>query len=285
MRRRILATTLFLTTSFLICHANPSTPIGQQSVQQRPFEPSVGQQGKDVIWVPTRDELVDTMLDMAKVTQSDYLVDLGSGDGRIVIAAAKRGARALGVEYNPEMVELSRRNAREAGVADRASFIQADIFETDFSKATVVTMYLLSSLNLKLRPKILEMKPGTRIVSHAFTMEDWEPDQTSNVSSGSAYLWIVPAKVAGTWTWQTGSGNAELTLTQTFQKIDGTMKVDGRELAVNGEKLEGDRISFSVVEGKAGTREYAGRVNEKSIEGTTKAGTGNASKWTASRRL
>ena len=145
--------------------------------QQKEYEPSVGQEGKDVIWVPTPEELVQAMLDLAKVTPNDYVMDLGSGDGRIVIAAAKRGARATGIEYNPDMVELSRRNAEKAGVSARAAFMKADIFETDLSKATVITMYLLPSLNLKLRPTILDLKPGTRIVAHNFAMGDWEAEK------------------------------------------------------------------------------------------------------------
>ena len=146
---------------------------------QKPYEPQVGQEGKDVIWVPTPQGLVDKMLDMAKVTSSDYIIDLGSGDGRTVITAAKRGARATGIEYNPDMVELSKANATKAGVSAKAAFMKADIFESDFSEATVITMYLLPQLNVKLRPKILDLKPGTRIVSHAFTMEEWMADQTS----------------------------------------------------------------------------------------------------------
>jgi SAM-dependent methyltransferase len=161
------------------------------------FEPSIGQEGKDVIWVPTPDSLVEAMLDVAKVTPSDYVIDLGSGDGRIVIAAAKRGARAVGFEFNPDMVALSRRNAEKEGVSDKATFVNADLFESDFSKATVITMYLLPQLNLKLRPKLLDLKPGTRIVSHAFTMGEWNPDKTVEREGRTAYLWIVPAKTEG----------------------------------------------------------------------------------------
>src|SRR5213075_2193321 len=170
------------------------------------FEPEVGQPGKDVVWVPTPQVVVDKMLDMAKVTSADFVMDLGSGDGRTVITAAKRGARALGIEYNPEMVALSQENAAKAGVEGKAQFMKADLFETDFSKATVITMFLLPDINLKLRPKILDMKPGTRIVSNSFTMGDWKEDEKvelgsnagCNVSWCTALLWIVPAKVAGT---------------------------------------------------------------------------------------
>src|SRR5688572_4601475 len=175
-----------------------------QSTQRAPaaYEPTVGQEGKDVVWVPTPQALVDKMLDMAKVTPADYLMDLGSGDGRTVITAAKRGVRATGVEYNPDMVALSQRAAEKEKVTSRANFMKADLFETDFSKATVITMFLLPDINLKLRPKILNLKPGTRIVSNTFTMGDWKADQTETVDNGcssswcTALLWIVPAKVA-----------------------------------------------------------------------------------------
>jgi precorrin-6B methylase 2 len=170
--------------------------------QAKPFEPTVGQAGKDVVWVPTPQALVEKMLDLAKVTPQDFLMDLGSGDGRTVITAAKRGLRAQGIEYNPDMVELSKRNATAAGVADKATFVKADLFETDFSKAQVVTMFLLPSINLRLRPTILNMKPGTRVVSNSFTMEAWQADATTTVEGDcttwcTAYLWIVPAKAEG----------------------------------------------------------------------------------------
>jgi SAM-dependent methyltransferase len=267
-----------LTVLFVLALLVPLT--AQQTDKGQKFQPSVGQAGKDVIWVPTPEELVAAMLDMAKVTASDFVIDLGSGDGRIAIAAAKRGARAMGIEYNPDMVALSRENAQEAGVADKATFRQADIFETDFSKATVVTMYLLPDLNLRLRPKILDLKPGTRIVSHAFTMDDWEADQTADVEYRTAYLWIVPAKVAGTWSWTTASGAAELRLIQTFQKIEGTLKAGGKEWPIRNGKLDGEKIGFSVEEGPSTVREYSGVVKGNVITGTAK---GTAGAWTATR--
>lgn len=239
------------------------------------FEPYVGQQGKDVIWVPTDENLVEAMLNVAGVTRRDYVMDLGSGDGRIVIAAAKRGARAVGFEFNPDMVELSRRTAEKEGVSDRASFVNADLFASDFSQATVITMYLLPQLNLKLRPIILDLKPGTRIVSHAFDMGDWSADQTVQQEGRTAYLWIVPAKVQGIWTWEEDSGSAALNLTQTYQNLNGFLKVNGKELKIQDAKLEGDQISF-----RADDREYAGRVNGKSIEGTVKRN-GTQQQWQA----
>ncbi|HUF39329.1 MAG TPA: class I SAM-dependent methyltransferase, partial [Anaerolineales bacterium] len=177
---------------------------GAATAQRKPYEPEVGQTGKDVVWVPTPQALVDKMLDMAKLTPQDFVIDLGSGDGRTVITAAKRGSRALGIEYNPEMVELSKRKADDEGVSDKATFVKADLFESDFSKAQVITMFLLPSINLKLRPKLLDLEPGTRIVSNSFTMEEWEADQTETINEDctswcTALLWIVPAKVEGSW--------------------------------------------------------------------------------------
>jgi SAM-dependent methyltransferase len=241
------------------------------------FEPEVGQAGKDVIWVPTAQALVDKMLDMAGVTAKDYVVDLGSGDGRTVISAAKRGATAHGIEYNPKMVELSKFNAEKEGVAAKATFEQADIFKTDFSKADVVTMFLLSSLNVRLRPTILDMKPGTRVVSNTFDMGDWKADEEAVVSEGctsycKAYFWIVPAKVDGTWVTDRG----ELTLKQSYQTFSGTLKNGNVITPVTGGKLKGTEISFT-----AGGTEYTGTVNGSTIEGMTKAG----DKWQAKRGI
>jgi SAM-dependent methyltransferase len=227
------------------------------------YQPSVGQEGKDVIWVPTPQALVEKMLDMAKVTSKDYVIDLGSGDGRTVIAAAKRGARALGIEYNPDMVELSKRNAAKEKLGDKASFVKADLFESDLSQASVITMFLLPDINIKLRPKILNLKPGTRIVSNTFTMGDWAADDTVNVKDDCAsycvaYLWIVPAKVEGTWQMPQG----ELALKQTYQMLSGTLKSGNVAAPITG-KVNGDLITFT-----AGGMEYNGRVASNTIEGT-----------------
>jgi precorrin-6B methylase 2 len=245
-----------------------------QATQTKPFEPTVGQAGKDVVWVPTPQTLVDRMLDLAKVTPQDFLMDLGSGDGRTVITAAKRGARAQGIEYNPDMVELSKRNATAAGVSDKANFVKADLFETDFSKAQVVTMFLLPSINLRLRPKILEMKPGTRVVSNTFTMDDWQADETSTVSEDctswcTALLWIVPAKVEGTWQLPQGA----LTLTQKFQMVSGTF--DGKPISDG--RLRGEDFTFT-----AGGAKYTGKVNGNSMSGSVSGGGGG--KWSATRK-
>ncbi len=189
----------------LILAAAPAFAQATQTQKPQPFQPQVGQGGKDVVWVPTPQTLVDKMLDMAGVTSQDFVMDLGSGDGRTVITAAKRGARAMGIEYNPDMVELSKQNAEKAGVTGRAEFVKADLFETDLSKATVITMFLLPDINLRLRPKILDLKPGTRVVSNTFTMEDWNADEIATVGEDctswcTALFWIVPAKAGGTWT-------------------------------------------------------------------------------------
>jgi hypothetical protein len=247
-----------------------------QTQTAKPFEPQVGQQGKDVVWVPTPQAVVDKMLDMAKVTPQDYVIDLGSGDGRTVITAAKRGARAHGIEYDPNMVELSKRNAASAGVDDKTTFEKADLFESDFSKATVVSMFLLPSINMRLRPKLLELTPGTRVVSNSFTMEDWQPDETAKVENGcvqwcTALLWIVPAKVEGTWRLPHG----ELTLKQQFQMLSGTLTNGASPTPISDAKMRGDQIVFS-----AGGVQYTGRVNGNTLEGTTSRGSAG---WRATR--
>jgi len=225
------------------------------------YEPEVGQPGKDVVWVPTPQAVVDKMLDLARLTPKDYLIDLGSGDGRTVITAAKRGARALGIEYNPDMVELSKKNASAAGVTERAEFMQADLFEMDLSRATVITMFLLPDINLKLRPKLLGLRPGTRIVSNTFTMGDWQPDAKQTVEScdGSwctALFWIVPARVAGQWRLPQG----ELTLKQSFQMLSGTLTNGERTVPIKG-KVRGEEIVIT-----AGSKEYHGRYDGKQVE-------------------
>jgi len=266
---RMLAVRLVLLSALVTLSG--ATAVAQTATQTKPFEPYQGQPGKDVVWVPTDQRLVDKMLDMAKVTPQDFLMDLGSGDGRTVITAAKRGLRAQGIEYNPDMVALSKRNATAAGVTERAQFVQADIFETDFSKATVLTLFLLPQLNLRLRPTILNMKPGTRVVSNSFNMAEWEADQTEtipncSVSFCTAMLWIVPAKVAGNWQ----LGTDTLTLDQNFQMVSGKL---GSAVLSEG-KLNGADITFT-----AGGKKYTGKVDGNSMSGTI-AGGGS---WTAKK--
>jgi Methyltransferase domain len=266
IRRSLSAFFLSVLVSGACAHAQPA---------KQEFEPRVGQEGKDVIWVPTPQALVEKMLDMGKVTAKDFVIDLGSGDGRTVITAAKRGVKARGIEYNPDMVELSKRNAAKAGVSDKAQFVKADLFESDFSQATVITMFLLPDINMRLRPKILDLKPGTRIVSNTFTMGDWKADDTVTVTDDcasycTAYLWIVPAKVEGTWRLPQG----ELALKQTFQVISGSLKNGSNVVQIANGKLNGNQITFN-----AGGSSYTGRVNGNTMEG----GVSSGANWKATR--
>ena len=231
------------------------------------YRPSSGQAGKDVVWVPTPQALVDRMLDMARVGKNDYLVDLGSGDGRTVITAARRGVRAHGIEYNPDLVALARRNAAEASVTHLASFENADIFETNFSKASVVPLFVLSSLNVKLRPTLLAMRPGTRVVSNTFDMDDWQPDEQINAGGNCtawcrAFKWVVPARVGGTWRMPDG----ELRLSQTYQMLSGELTVGGKSIPISNARMDGVRISFTAA-GRRYTGEVAGAGIKGSIDG------------------
>jgi SAM-dependent methyltransferase len=240
---------------------------------EKPFEPIVGQAGKDVVWVPTPPALVEKMLDMAKVTSQDFVMDLGSGDGRNIIAAAKRGARALGVEYNEDMVKLSQGIAAKEGVGDKAKFVQGDMYEADISQATVLALFLLTENLNKLAPKFLQMKPGTRIVINGFGIDGWDPDVTdrSDGDCGSwctAHLFIVPAKVEGNWRLPQG----QLTLEQKFQKVSGTLNTGGTSVPIADGRLSGDMIRFTV----SGTS-YTGRVNGDTIQG-------NDGAWSAKRQ-
>jgi hypothetical protein len=242
------------------------------------YVPEIGQKGKDVVWVPTPQELVDTMLSMAKVTAVDFVIDLGSGDGRTVISAAKKGAHALGIEYNPDLVALSRKNAELEGVRGMTEFIEADLFEYDLSKATVITMFLLPEINLKLRSRLLDLKPGTRLVSNTFPMGDWEADYEVTTpenwnSWNTALLWIVPAKVNGTWK----LGTQELTIRQEFQMIYGKLANGSNLATISNGRLRGNEITFSI----NGTL-YLGKVDGNKMEGTYFKD-GKELKWSASR--
>lgn len=235
------------------------------------YRPSVGQPGKDVVWVPTPDALVTRMLQAAKTTDKDLVYDLGSGDGKIPIAAAKQfGATAVGIEYNPEMAALAKRNVEHAGVAGKVTIIEGDIFKEDFSKATVVTMYLLPDLNLKLRPLLLKMKPGTRIVSHQFNLGEWEPDETMQAESRDAFLWIVPTDVAGRWTLKEdrGAWQGELKLTQRFQRIGGTLTIRGKMQPLLGAYVSGNDIGFTFIDPDHGLRNLRATVDGKTLAGS-----------------
>lgn len=266
---------------WVICHCVAGLiAVTAATAQPAPnYQPQVGQQGKDVIWIPTPDAVVDRMLDMAQVTPADYVIDLGSGDGRTVIAAANRGAKALGIEYEQGMVDVSIQNAAKEGVTDRATFIRADLFETDFSQATVLTMFLLPDINRRLRPRILDMRAGTRVVSNTFDLGDWEPDQTSEAPAADcksycrALFWIVPAKVAGTWRFE----NGELALEQNFQMLSGTMRSGNVVHPITNGRLRGEEITFT-----AGDTTFTARVNGNIIEGVSGSGA-SRSAWRASR--
>ncbi len=266
LRRLALASTV---VALSLAHAEAQTTTSET------YTPLVGQRGKDVVWVPTHQELVDRMLEMANINENDYVIDLGSGDGRTVISVAKLGARAHGIEYNPDLVALSQRNAQAAGVAERATFVEGDIFKSDFSDASVITLFLLPELNERLRPILLDMKPGTRVVSNSFDMGDWKADDQVRVEGDcqswcQAYKWVIPAKVAGEWT----VGDGKLSLTQQYQVLSGTLTIDGTEHPISDAKVEGTAISFL-----AGGTRYSGSINGEQISGTTGAG----ENWTANR--
>ena len=265
--------------SFTVVVPLLSSPQQAQTAQQPPpFEPKFGMPGKDAVWVPTHQTVVEKMLDVAKVTAGDLVVDLGSGDGRSVIAAAKRGAKAVGFEYNADMVDLSRKLATEAGVADKATFVQGDMYQADFSDATVLALFLLPANLEKLKDKILALKPGTRMVVNTFTVPDWEPDERTRVT-GECGTWcdvllhIVPAKIAGTWR----GTDIQLELSQTFQKVSGTLTAGGAGVAIENGRLRGDQFMFS-----AAGRSYDAKIQGDRMSGTTAAPDGQRT-WTAVR--
>jgi len=238
------------------------------------YQPLIAQAGKDVMWMPTANNLVTEMLDAAQVTSTDVVYDLGAGDGKIPIEAAKRfNARAVGIEFNPDLAALARRNAQEAGVSDRVTIVTGDVFKEDFSNATVVTLYLLTQLNIKLKPTLLSLKPGTRIVSNTFAMGSWEPDATILAEGEvSGFFWVVPAKVEGRWAF-TGIPNwatAQVKITQKSQKFDGdvssnqtlSQRIEGR--------LRGAQISFNFNDGDAQPKTFVGIVSANKMHGTIK---------------
>ena len=247
-----LLASLYISALLLACITSASGASREEC--ERQFKPAIGQPGKDVMWVPTDDALVARMLKMAQVTSTDYVYDLGAGDGKIAIAAARDfGAQAIGVEYEPRLAQLARCYVNAAGLGERVHIIQGDVFKTDFSKASVVTLYLLPELNLRLRPTILSMKPGTRVVSHSFLMGEWEPDERSMTEDGSAYLWIVPAKVAGTWEFRESDGQGRFVgrLEQNFQQLSGKA---GDEPLVSNARIRGSQLNLTFFENGAPTK-------------------------------
>jgi len=256
---------------------------------QPKYEPQVGQAGKDVIWVPTPDDVVDRMLTMAQTGPKDIHFDLGAGDGKIAIAAAKKfGAHATGIEYNPEMAKHANANAQAAGVGGvgpgKATIRQGDIFVTDFSSATVITLYLLPALNMKLRPTILQMRPGTRVVSHSFTMEDWEADEISSMDGRRAYFWVVPASVMGAWQLDAGTHKPEISIDQTFQKISGTVKFGTVQGGLREARLSGANIAFAYVDQAGMRRDFTGRVSGGRMEGSFRDEKGAEGRWSATKK-
>ncbi len=270
MRKTTLSLALLLTLG----------SVAQAQQPQVPFEPKSGQAGKDVVWVPSPPAMVDRMLDMAKVTPDDFVMDLGSGDGRNIIAAAKLGAQGLGVEYNPDMVALSRRLAAEAGVSDKARFVEGDMYAADISKATVLALFLLPVNLNRLAPKFLDLAPGSRIVANTFGIDDWQPDEQITLEPDSdcsswcdVLLWIVPARAAGTWR----MANGTMTLAQKYQMIEGSVTTDDGTHAIARTALDGARISFI-----AGGLNYNGTITGNQIEGTVTTPAGQVP-WKATR--
>jgi SAM-dependent methyltransferase len=269
MRFRLALTAAALVTGLSVsasfAQGTDSPKIGDDK-----YKPSVGQSGKDVIWVPTNDAVADAMLKMANVKPGDLVYDLGSGDGKIAIAAAKNyGATAVGIEFNKDMADLATRNASRAGVSDKVKIINGDIFVEDFSKANVLTMYLLPDLNLRLRPTILKMAPGTRVVTNSFNMGDWEPDATIGDGYAQGYYWVVPGNAAGKWTIKgiESTKAATLDLTQRYQRVGGTLTVDGKSQPILGSSLVGNRLKFSFVD-----QSGQSRIVDVTLKGNTFAG-------------
>lgn len=266
--RLVLSTTalvLGLTATQASAQVAYGTPMGDDK-----YQPSVGQSGKDVIWVPTNDAVADAMLKAANVGPNDLVFDLGAGDGKIAIAAAKNfGARSVGIEYNKEMAALATRNAERAGVSDKVKIIHGDIFVEDFSKATVVTMYLLPDLNLKLRPTLLKMAPGTRIATNSFNMGDWEPDQTIGTGYTQGYFWVVPGNAAGKWTVKgiDGGQGDVLELTQRYQKVGGTLTIKGKSQPILGGTLNGNRLKFSFIDQSGQSRIFDVEIKGNAMTG------------------
>ena len=270
---RVLLPILLTSWLNVACASTTTTPAAN-AASPKPaspsYEPVRGQAGKDVIWIPTPAGLIDKMLSAAKVTDQDRLFDLGAGDGIIAITAARQyGTQAVGIEFNPDMAQFARRKVAEAGVTDKVRIITGDIFKEDFSSATVVTLYLLPQLNLKLRPILLKMKPGTRVVSHAFTMGDWEPDETMSYQHSQGYFWVVPAEIEGNWV-MTGldGGPMRMSMSQSFQNIGGILTRGGHNHAMLGARLRGDEIKFQFITQDRKVHAFSGRVEGRRITGT-----------------
>ena len=235
------------------------------------YEPEIGQLGKDSVWAPTPDRLIVRMLQMADTGLRDVVIDLGSGDGRIPVTAAKRfGARGIGVEFDADLVAYSNRLAAREGVANRVTFLRQDLFETDLTSATVIAMYIGPQVTMKLRPKLLTLKPGTRIVTHQFTMGDWEPDETARVESPPGYLWIVPARVDGRWRLEYANQRYDITMQQTYQMLSGTATSSGKASPLLAARVRGESVRFSIIDVNGDSRTFNGTIGAGTMQGTTR---------------
>ena len=265
---------VFLPLLAILAAAGVAAPLAAQEFPQFGddlYRPRLRQPGKDVMWLPTPDAMVQQMLRMAKTTSADVVYDLGAGDGRLPIVAAKEfGATAVGIEYDPELAALARRNAQRAGVAGKVTIVTGDIFKEDFSRASVVTLYLLPDLNQQLRPQLLALKPGTRVVSHAWDMGEWEPDATARIGESEAFLWIVPARVDGRWVLRDEGGffSGEIELTQRFQRVGGTLTQRGKTQPVLGAYVDGDTLGFTFVDQDGGVRNVRARIDGATLSGS-----------------
>ena len=269
----------------LVVLSAPALIFAAQDPPAGQSQPQVGQPGKDVVWVPTPYRLIERMLQMADTTEQDFVVDLGSGDGRIPIAAAKKfGARSLGIEYEPDLVQLSIRSAAREGVADRVRFLRQDLFQTDLSEATVVTLYVSPAIMLALRPRLLGLKAGTRVVSHQFTLGDWEPDEQAIVEQTPGYLWVVPAKAEGKWELRLGQDIYELQLQQQYQMLRGSAGHVGKRSPVIAARLRGEAIRFTFVDRNADPRSFSGRIAGNAMQGTSRAHGQPELPWSARRQ-
>lgn len=268
---RILLT-LTLTSCLFLAHSSTLSASNTESpkTSSSEYQPVQGQEGKDVIWVPTPEGLIEKMLSVAKVSSQDRVFDLGAGDGIIAITAARKfGAQAVGIEYNPKMAEFARGKVAEAGMSSKVKIITGDIFEEDFSSATVVTLYLMPHLNMKLRPILLNMKPGTRVVSNTFSMGDWQPDETMSHDHWKAFYWVVPAQIEGAWV-MTGleGGPIRMNLNQSFQNIGGTLTRGGQTFSILGAKLNGSELKFQFITPDRKVHTFSGRLDGRRLTGT-----------------
>ncbi len=277
-REALLALVLLVLSVFASISAAQDQTVG-------PSQPQVGQPGKDVVWVPTPYRLIERMLQMADTTSKDIVVDLGSGDGRIPIAAAKKfGARARGVEYDENLVRISVRSAEREGVADRVQFLRQDLFQTDLSEATVVTLYVSPAIMLALRPRLLGLKAGTRVVSHQFTLGDWEADEQAIVERTSSYLWVVPAKAEGKWQLRLGEDIYDLQLQQEYQILRGSAEHQGKRSPVIAARLRGEDIRFAFIDRNGDPRSFSGRIGGDAMKGASRTYGQPELPWSARRR-